>query len=345
MAIAEQFQPSHILGIDPDHVLVDSACSKVKRAVYSAQSKAKEENTKGVVTAVVTAQPNAPASKPVKPVAAAFMPRSIAIRKVQNKPLQAVSVAAKSDAENPTHFPYNVRFKARNLFDVSCNLCPTVEGKYDVVTCFSVTKWVQLNGGDEKLVEFLCRLYCLVRRGGRVIIEYQPWKSYENNKSASETTKKMFPGLKIRPEHFERLLSEYVGFEVECRRGAALAEAKGFARPIVVLRRPVTVEREARWSSEKDIPALVAAVQQECIASMSSMQDSMAQAGAGAACSTDRVATSGQVKDRLGGVKSADGFVPAPACDETQLPGSARKDKRAAREDSDRSSSKKVKHR
>ena len=73
---------------------------------------------------------------------------------------------------------------------------------------------------------------------GHVIIEYQPWKSYINNKNASKVCKYNFDNnIFIRPEDFERVLQEDIGFVIIERRGASLSEAKGFKRPILVLKK------------------------------------------------------------------------------------------------------------
>lgn len=44
---------------------------------------------------------------------------------------------------------------------------------YDVVCLFSVVKWMHLNGGDEAVREVFQKAYCLLRSGGRLILEPQ----------------------------------------------------------------------------------------------------------------------------------------------------------------------------
>ena len=51
-------------------------------------------------------------------------------------------------------------------------------GSFDTITCFSVTKWVHLNGGDEALQALLAKVYSLLAPGGRYILEPQQWVSY-----------------------------------------------------------------------------------------------------------------------------------------------------------------------
>ncbi len=52
-------------------------------------------------------------------------------------------------------------------------------GTFDTITCFSVTKWVHLNGGDEALQALLAKVYSLLAPGGRFILEPQQWVSYK----------------------------------------------------------------------------------------------------------------------------------------------------------------------
>ena len=52
-------------------------------------------------------------------------------------------------------------------------------GSFDTITCFSVTKWVHLNGGDEALQALLAKVYSLLAPGGRFILEPQQWVSYK----------------------------------------------------------------------------------------------------------------------------------------------------------------------
>ena len=71
-----------------------------------------------------------------------------------------------------------------------------------------------------------------------MVIEYQPWKSYVNNRNASEVCKYNFENnISIRPEDFERILEEDIGFTIVDRRGTDLRNAKGFNRPILVLKK------------------------------------------------------------------------------------------------------------
>ena len=53
-------------------------------------------------------------------------------------------------------------------------------GSLDMVTCFSVTKWVHLNQGDEGLLAMFRAVHALLAPGGCFVLEPQPWRSYRN---------------------------------------------------------------------------------------------------------------------------------------------------------------------
>lgn len=264
IALAESFEPAYILGIDPDFVLIDSAQSRLKRLIYAHKNSVADNKVTETISSI--ASDEKPKSNPVVAFRSGFLPRALANKTPAKRPVPLSTTGSKPDtaksalvstastaangpnistpgpilSTNSTTFPHNVVFKARDAFDISCTLSSQKEGKYDIITCFSVTKWIHLNGGDSKLLEFFCRLFSLVRTGGRVVVEYQPWKSYENNKATSELTKAIFPTIQIKPDLFEWVLTFIVGFEIEARLGPHLDHAKGFDRPILVLRRPAS---------------------------------------------------------------------------------------------------------
>ncbi|XP_002734672.1 pre-miRNA 5'-monophosphate methyltransferase-like [Saccoglossus kowalevskii] len=70
--------------------------------------------------------------------------------------------------------------------------------RFDIISCFSVTMWIHLHGGDTGLEEFLLTISKLT---DFLIIEPQPWKCY---KSAVKRVKKLKLGNDYFP-HFESL--------------------------------------------------------------------------------------------------------------------------------------------
>ena len=144
--------------------------------------------------------------------------------------------AVRLKLEQRVQYPRNLKFRC-------CDIVSTTEdvgsrGTYQTVLCCSVSKWIHLNHGDEGLLQFFQNVFDLLAPGGIAILEYQPWKSYERNKNTSEITKRVFKTLSIKPEHFETILTESIGFSIIHRLGTPLQEAKGFNRPILVLSKP-----------------------------------------------------------------------------------------------------------
>uniref|UniRef100_A0A7N0T9R6 RNA methyltransferase n=1 Tax=Kalanchoe fedtschenkoi TaxID=63787 RepID=A0A7N0T9R6_KALFE len=57
---------------------------------------------------------------------------------------------------------------------------------YDTIICLSVTKWIHLNWGDDGLVTLFSKIWRLLQPGGILVLEPQPWTSYEKNRKVSE---------------------------------------------------------------------------------------------------------------------------------------------------------------
>lgn len=229
--LAARFAPNSILGIDSDPLLIDHAKSLHKRLTYEAIHKEPQDHD---------VDDNAKLSKHLKADTCAsrnlqFMPRSLN-KTTEPKPRSKASEA--SPLVEGQAFPGNVCFVRKDIFDLSSPSSRWSGGRYDTITCFSVTKWVHLNGGDEMLLALFHKLFALVRSGGLVIVEYQPWKSYENNKAINEDIRRVFKSISIRPSQFEEVLLRDVGFQLERRLGPSESEAKGFDRPILALRKP-----------------------------------------------------------------------------------------------------------
>ncbi|KAG0565917.1 hypothetical protein KC19_7G023400 [Ceratodon purpureus] len=107
------------------------------------------------------------------------------------------------------------------------------EGSYDTVLCLSVTKWVQLNWGDEGLMTLFYKIFAALRPGGVLILEPQPWKSYRKNRKRTETIHENYLKLSKRPDEFTNILIKQVGFNScqDVTRQTPNSE-KGFGRPI-----------------------------------------------------------------------------------------------------------------
>jgi 7SK snRNA methylphosphate capping enzyme len=209
LEVARQFKPFLMEGIDIDGQLIKDA-QKKQRALI--REKGQDEKP-------------APHIINKKTQSFAFVPRAVAQKAA------VVKVGQKS-------YPSNALFQAVDILAASSTSASALsQTTYDTILCLSVTKWVQLNTGDEGLRTLFRRSFDLLSPGGVFLLEYQPWQSYIKNRNTSAVTKENFLKLKILPEEFESLLVEE-GFVVSGRLGTPLAEAKGFKRPVLVLTKP-----------------------------------------------------------------------------------------------------------
>lgn len=98
-----------------------------------------------------------------------------------------------------------------------------------------MVKWIHLNGGDDGVKEFFTRVFMTLHPDGRFILEPQPWESYQKAARLSDDLKDSMGKLTIKPDDFERILLEDIGFtSVEKLNDES---GKGFKRPLHVYRR------------------------------------------------------------------------------------------------------------
>ena len=166
-----------------------------------------------------------------------LVPRSVAVNK----------------SESRVSFPYNISFEfgdvmSNESFETESSNFSSI--KYDTILCLSVTKWIHLNFGDEGLLNFFQKFWELANQDGIVILEYQSWKSYLKNKSASQLIKDNFSNIKIRPEDFENILTN-IGFVIVNRLGVPLSESKGFDRPILILQKKNVISESLQKNIEE----------------------------------------------------------------------------------------------
>lgn len=110
--------------------------------------------------------------------------------------------------------------------------------KYDTILCLSVTKWIHLNWGDDGLLTLFVKIWRLLKPGGVLLLEPQPWTSYKNNRLVSETTRANFSNIKLHPHQFRDILLDEIGFRsadtiTDCLSGTVA----GFDRPILAFQK------------------------------------------------------------------------------------------------------------
>lgn len=265
MEIAKQFNPSSIVGIDNDEKLVFTAQKLL-------ESTAKSALTSVSITTLLP-RSMAAANKKGKlndvarfPGNVSFMHRDLMSLLPDQLPgFQAPASSSSSSKNladiNPATHPHAHARAQREAKQFS-------SGAFDSVLCLSISKWIHLYYGDTGLILLFALLNNLMastktecasrssNSGGVLVLEYQPWSSYIKNKSRSDTTKKNFGRIRIKPVDFVGLLTTHFGFAVVahyggcgsgsgsgsgssscCDHSESVGEGKGFDRPVLVLRK------------------------------------------------------------------------------------------------------------
>ena len=189
-------------------------------------------------------------SKSLTPTA--FVPRSLSNSIVRNR------------------YPHNVKFEVKDILSYTTDKLFQSTGStslsYDTVACLSLCKWIHLYNGDFGLIQLFCIMNYLLKLHGILILEYQPWSSYTNNKDKSDICKENYKSIRLYPLCFEYILCKYCGFKVIKRIGSydtvtmsvdmynnlSITEqlqyqhqvnllSKGFNRPILVLEKIASI--------------------------------------------------------------------------------------------------------
>ena len=108
-------------------------------------------------------------------------------------------------------------------------------GVFDVVTCFSVTKWIHLQHGDVGILRLFRQVQHALKPGGVFILEPQPMKSYRKVYCLSEAMRARYRAMQLDPASFIPFLTcgaLQPGFEL---RG--VYSAQGSSRKVFVLQK------------------------------------------------------------------------------------------------------------
>ena len=195
MALAREFAPRFLVGVDADEGLVRAAQASVAQA-----SRKHAEKWAGA-----------------------------ALRAADASEAGVLS-------HGPLPYPHNLWFEREDAAgEAAGSTVAANDHSFDLVSAFSVTKWIHLNHGDAGLVRFFERVFESLKPGGRFVYEPQPWKSYtkRRTKNASEAVRENFDAMRIRPADFPDVLKR-VGFASVDLLGTPDDEKlpKGFRRPI-----------------------------------------------------------------------------------------------------------------
>ncbi|KAL9224522.1 hypothetical protein vseg_000547 [Gypsophila vaccaria] len=210
--IAKKFQCRTILGVDIDYVRVKDAWSNLKNFGRFKKS----ENGRHL----------APKSKIV------IDSNSVGCAESCSTSVEQVESGQFSVEPNLSDI---VAFRCGN-FVSDMFAVPLI--KYDTIICLSVTKWVHLNWGDDGLISLFTKIWKLLNPGGIFVLEPQPWESYYKNRLTTETTNTNYHSILIKPQDFQEILLDKVGFKtVEQATSRVSGATVGFDRPVLVFRK------------------------------------------------------------------------------------------------------------
>uniref|UniRef100_A0A8C6VPI8 RNA methyltransferase n=1 Tax=Naja naja TaxID=35670 RepID=A0A8C6VPI8_NAJNA len=214
LSVAKKWAPAWLVGLDIDGALIHSARQNIRHYLSEEQqrpqhSQGDSEGAKKTFPASLTASRG--------PIAAPRVPQ---------------------DRVDATLFPNNVIFVKGNYVLERDELLEAQQPEYDTILCLSVTKWVQLNWGDEGLKRLFKRAYRHLRPGGLLLLEPQAWSSYKKRKNLTETISRHYHRIKLKPDQFPAYLtSAEVGFSSYELVAMPRNTSKGFQRPIYLFRK------------------------------------------------------------------------------------------------------------
>lgn len=81
------------------------------------------------------------------------------------------------------------------------------EEAFDVVICFSLTKWIHLRHGDKGILLLFARLHALLKTGGLLLLEPQDWASYRRARRICALFKTQLKSIRLCPRMFCSILT------------------------------------------------------------------------------------------------------------------------------------------
>ncbi|KAL7676092.1 hypothetical protein ACOME3_002348 [Neoechinorhynchus agilis] len=126
----------------------------------------------------------------------------------------------------------NIYFR-REDFMASIN--EEVSPQYECILGLSITKWIQLNWGDDGIMNFFRKVSNLLKEGGWFVLEAQSWSSYKRRRSLNQRTRENYKNCKLRPEGFCDLIVTHFDFKKEAEY--KVDKVAGFNRPIYLFKK------------------------------------------------------------------------------------------------------------
>jgi len=251
IAIAKFFNPKSIVGVDIDKKLVGIARGKLKKYVSVPDRYMDIDLTNEPATTTVKRQRTEcfPMSFPM-----CYGNLGAAFKQIQKKvhtpqTLPSTPQTPQNEVQN-LRIPDNVSFEEMDYVPKDEIALFRDAGKYDLVLCLSVTKWIHLNYGDNGMRLTFRKIFNQLRPGGKLILELQNWPSYKKKKKMTEAIYENYKNIKFSPSSFaDYLLSQEVGFSHFYTLGVTQHLSKGFKRPIYLfVKGDFTPKQAAKWS-------------------------------------------------------------------------------------------------
>jgi 7SK snRNA methylphosphate capping enzyme len=109
-------------------------------------------------------------------------------------------------------------------------------GRYNVIFCMSVTKWVHLNGGDSAIQRLFRRIHAELKSEGLFILEPQEWSTYHRKKRIADHIAENYSKIELRPEKFPQHIRN-LGFSLIASQDPLATFTKGFQRKMYVFQK------------------------------------------------------------------------------------------------------------
>ncbi|KAG5677357.1 hypothetical protein PVAND_007121 [Polypedilum vanderplanki] len=248
LSIAKIFSPKSILGIDIDKKLITIARSKLRKYVAIPERFLEAELSTEAAKHRHRAE-YFPMSFPT-----CYGNLGLAFKQIQKKiqtpqTLPSTPQTPQNETQN-LRIPENISFEEMNYVPKSEVEVFRDAGKYDLILCLSVTKWIHLNYGDQGLRLTFRKIFNQLRPGGKLILELQNWPSYKKKKKMTEQIHENYKNIKFHPSNFaDFLLSQEVGFSHFYTLGLTQHLSKGFKRPIYLfVKGEFTPKAACKWS-------------------------------------------------------------------------------------------------
>ena len=152
-AIARIFSPKSIVGIDIDKSLIEAARKNVAHVASLPNAEAANGSKQSEFPQCLPAMYG-----PIDPTGLGDSSSS-------GKGKSRGKGKGKGKGKNSNRFPQNVKFICGNYVLENDELLETIQPEFDVVVCFSTTKWIHLNFGDDGLKRAFKRMHAQLRPG------------------------------------------------------------------------------------------------------------------------------------------------------------------------------------